>query len=120
MTKHLALASLAAWLVLSTLAKSQPPPPTPTVSAQDKQQERDAEQAHDSASQSNVIRTTPRDGHASSEGNNNKHDSSNHWIAIFTFVLAAAAVVQVWAMVRQAGYMRKGLGVTAKAADAAT
>jgi hypothetical protein len=118
MSKLLFLAVVAG-LAISLVAQSPPPPPTPSVHAQDHQKHATSEQTTSSDTQPPAISPKERDKQSEDKGAENGQRSTNRRIDFLAWVVAVAAVAQFIAMLSQSHYMRKGLRVTETAANAA-
>jgi uncharacterized protein YciU (UPF0263 family) len=111
----LVLVCLTALLV----AQSQPPPPSPTIEAQNQQQHRASEKNNSTNTQQSIVGPIGGNQAAENQSAKSSQESTDNRIVWLTGVIALAAVAQVWAMIRQARYMRRGLSVTIKAARSA-
>lgn len=99
--------ALALWLAVWGLQPSQPPPPTPAVAAQEKQQ-----LSNGKADDRQNIQLQPKSSqivneNASSEDQSAKRDkkSSPDWITWFTGIIATGAILQFVVLIIQARFM---------------
>lgn len=119
MSKLLFLAGVAG-LALSLAAQSPPPPPTPTESGHEKQQASERVSTNsDLLEQVTVLLKKQNESAERQRQNDRDKSASDWWLVIFTGALTFAGVVQLVAMFKQAGYMRRGLHVSIKAAKSA-
>ena len=83
------------------------------------QQHGDTEQSNCTQAQQPILSPVARYKSAKYQSGNGNHKSTHNGVGFLAWVVAAAAVAQFVAMIVQAHYMRRGLRVTAVAADAA-
>jgi hypothetical protein len=119
MTKCPPLFLAIASLVILSGAQSQPPPPSPTESAQEKQEAGNRKYSDTNPAQQSTVGPTEKNEYAKSQGGDRSNKSSTDWwIAAFTGALTFVGIIQLIAMFKQASYMRHGLAETKRAADA--
>jgi hypothetical protein len=111
----LALVGLSAWLV----AQSPPPPPTPAVKRQPEEQHRASKQQDSNSAQRTTSRSIGSNQSTENQRTEVSQEKTDNRIVYLTLVIALAAIAQVYTMIRQAHYVRRGLSVTKLAADAA-
>ncbi len=116
------LVTLALLLLFSLLSQSQPPSPTPGKAvkeqqSQRKQKENEATGANDTPQPSlgiggQVITQANPNG----TNQRNEKSATDWWLTRFTGALVLVAILQFWAMHKQAKFMRKGLRISIRAA----
>jgi hypothetical protein len=135
MVRRLLLTAALMGLVASLVAQSPPPTTTPTKAAQEKQDVSDIEnrqtQTANSTTQTpaaTVNQTTPKpaENNAQTQRAPNRNVSSFNWsrigaglLLLFNALLVGVGYLQWRSIQKQAGYMRDGLKVTERAAEAA-
>src|SRR5438876_1878634 len=119
MSKLLFLAAIVG-LAISSVAQSPPPPPSPTESAHEKQQTSSGINANSELLKQVTVLLKKQNEYTERQRQKDRDKSaSDWWLVIFTGALTFAGVVQLVAMFRQAGYMRRGLRISIKAARSA-
>jgi hypothetical protein len=89
------------------------------IEAQNQQQHRASEKNNSTNTQQSIVGPIGGNQAAENQSAKSSQESTDNRIIWLTGVIALAAVAQVWAMIRQARYMRRGLSVTIKAAKSA-
>lgn len=108
---------LAVW---GMLAQSQPPPPAPSETVQEKQQASDSVKSNpDFLEQVTVLLKKQNEDAERQRQKDGQKSSSDWWLVGFTGALTFVGIVQLVAMFRQADYMRRTLPVTINAAKSA-
>jgi hypothetical protein len=119
------------WLAIAftgiCLAQSQPPPQAPSKTGQvkrnihaDENSKRNTDDKHAPKSGASINQNKPDSSSAQKDSKGDQISDgsplSNLLLVIFTGVLAILAILQFWAMHRQAEYMRRGLQISVKQA----
>jgi hypothetical protein len=119
------------WLALVftgiCLAQSQPPAQAPSKTGQinqnihaDENYKRNTDDKHAAKAGSSINQNKPNSGSAQKDGKGDQSSDSsslgNLLVVIFTGALAILAILEFWAMHRQAEYMRRGLRISVKQA----
>ncbi len=103
--------------IVTALAAQSPPPLSPTEAAHKKQETSSGINANsDLLKQVTVLLKKQNEYTERQRQKDRDKSASDWWLVIFTGALTFTGVVQLVAMFRQAGYMRRGLSVSIKSA----
>lgn len=115
-----AFAGIASLIFAFQEPQSQPPIPTPSPVAEVKQQHGHSETPASEASKQPIFGTIQSPKPTKRQGDQQANKSTANWSLIFAGVIALGALVQIFAVIVQAGFTRRQLRLTKQAADAAT